>query len=447
MTTPADTKRADAKRVAVACLIGTAIEWYDFFIYGTASALIFPKLFFPSVDPTAATLLSFSTFALAFMVRPIGGLIFGHFGDRIGRKALLVTTVLLMGTATTLIGLLPTYAAIGVAAPLLLVVLRVLQGISVGGEYGGAVLMAVEHAEPGKRGYYGSWVQMGSPAGLILANAAFLSVTQLPEDALLSWGWRIPFLLGSILLVVGVVIRLRITESPRFEEVRQQGDIAKVPALVVLRDYPGRVLLTAGAYVGTGVVFYGSSIFGLSYGIDKLGFTRPQVLTIVLIGQVLALFAMPMFATLSDRIGRKTVFIGSLVGMGVLVFPWLWLYGTGSFAWALLGFLLLYLPYAANYGTMAAFFAEVYETRIGYSGLSLGYQLGTVFGSGFAPMIALWLLRETGTVTAVGFYMIGAVIISMLCAYLLTSATSVAFRSPHYSFRESEMRTSELKPH
>jgi MFS family permease len=433
MTTPANAKapataKDSAKRVAMACLIGTAIEWYDFFIYGTASALIFPKLFFPSFDPAAGTLLAFSTFALAFVVRPIGGVIFGHFGDRVGRKALLVATVLLMGTATTLIGLLPTYASIGVAAPLLLVLLRILQGISVGGEYGGAVLMAVEHSEPGRRGYYSSWVQMGSPAGLILANAAFLLVTQLPEDALLSWGWRIPFLLGSVLLVVGLVIRLSISESPRFEEVKQQGDIAKVPALVVLRDYPGRVLLTAGAYIGAGIVFYGSSIFGLSYGIEKLGFTRPQVLSFVLIGQVMAFFAMPAFATLSDRVGRKAVFQASLVGMGVLVFPWLWLYSTGIYVWGLLGFLLLYLPYAANYGTMAAFFAEVYETRIGYSGLSLGYQLGTVIGGGFAPMIALALLRETGTVTSVGLYMIAAVVISMACAFLLTSAA--AAKSP-----------------
>jgi MFS family permease len=420
MTTP-----DSAKRVAMACLVGTAIEWYDFFIYGTASALVLPKLFFPSLDPAAGALLSYSTFALAFIVRPIGGLIFGHFGDRVGRKALLVTTVILMGTATTLIGLLPTYASIGVVAPLLLVVLRVLQGISVGGEYGGAVLMAVEHSEPGRRGYRGSWVQMGSPAGLILANAAFLLVTQLPGDALLDWGWRIPFLLGSVLLVVGLIIRLRIPESPRFEEVKQHGDIAKVPALVVLRDYPGRVLLTAGAYVGTGVVFYGSSIFGLSYGVEKLGFTRSQVLAIVLIGQVLAFFAMPVFATLSDRVGRKAVFLASQVGMAVVVFPWLWLYGTGSFGWGLLAFLLLYLPYSASYGTMAGFFADVYETRIGYSGLSLGYQLGTVLGSGFAPMIAVALLRETGTVTSVGWYMIGAVVVSILCASLLTSAATV----------------------
>ena len=414
----------------MACLVGTSIEWYDFFIYGTASALILPKLFFPSFDPAAGTLLSLSTFALAFIVRPIGGLIFGHFGDRVGRKALLVSTVILMGTATTAIGLLPTYTSIGVAAPLLLVLLRVLQGISVGGEYGGAVLMAVEHAESGRLGYYGSWVQMGSPTGLILANAAFLIVTQLPEKSLLDWGWRIPFLLGSLLLVVGLVIRLRISESPRFEEVKQQGELAKVPALVVLRQYAGRVLLTAGAYFGTGVVFYGSSIFGLSYGIEKLGFSRSQVLSFVLIGQVLAFFAMPLFATLSDKIGRKAVFLAAQVGMAALVFPWLWLYGTGSFGWGLTGFLLLYLPYSASYGTMAAFFAEVYETRIAYSGLSLGYQLGTVVGSGFAPMIALWLLHQTGTITAVGFYMIGAAALSLLCASLLTSAAAVKSRHP-----------------
>jgi MFS family permease len=414
----------------MACLVGTSIEWYDFFIYGTASALILPKLFFPSFDPAAGTLLSFSTFALAFIVRPIGGLIFGHFGDRVGRKALLVSTVILMGTATTVIGLLPTYASIGVAAPLLLVLLRVLQGISVGGEYGGAVLMAVEHAESERLGYYGSWVQMGSPTGLILATAVFLGITQLSEESLLGWGWRIPFLLGSLLLIVGLVIRLRISESPRFEKVKQQGEIEKVPALVVLRQYAGRVLLMAGAYFGTGVVFYGSSIFGLSYGIEKLGFSRSQVLSFVLIGQVLAFFAMPLFATLSDKVGHKTVFLASQVGMAALVFPWLWLYSPGNFGWSLVGFLLLYLPYSASYGTMATFFAEVYETQIGYTGLSLGYQLGTVFGSGFAPMIALWLLHKTGTITAVGFYMIGAVTLSLLCASLLTSAAAVKSRRP-----------------
>jgi MFS family permease len=422
-------RRGKANSVAMACLVGTSIEWYDFFIYGTASALFLPKLFFPSVDPIAGTLLSYSTFMLAFIVRPIGGLIFGHFGDRVGRKALLVATIILMGVATTMIGLLPTYASVGVAAPLLLVLLRVLQGVSVGGEYGGAVLMAVEHSESDRLGYYGSWVQMGSPAGLILANAVFLIITQLSDSVVLSWGWRIPFLLGSVLLVVGLVIRLGISESPRFEEVKRQGAIEKVPALVVLRHYAGQVMLTAAAYVGTGVVFYGSSIFGLTYGVSKLGFTKSEVLSFVLIGQVLAFFAMPAFATLSDKIGHKTVFLASQVGMGVFVFPWLWLYGSGSFVWGLVGFLLLYVPYSASYGTMATFFAKVYETRIGYSGLSLGYQLGTVFGSGFAPIIALWLLNTTGTITAVGFYMIGAVALSLLCASLLTSA--IAFKAPH----------------
>lgn len=415
--------RGESKSVAMACLVGTSIEWYDFFIYGTASALVLPKLFFPEFEPVAGTLLSFSTFALAFIARPIGGLIFGHFGDRVGRKALLISTVILMGLATTLIGILPTYSSIGLAAPLLLVFLRVLQGISVGGEYGGAVLMAVEHSESGRTGYYGSWVQMGSPAGLILANAVFLGISPLPESALLDWGWRIPFLLGSVLLFVGLIIRLRISESPRFEEVKQRGQVVKIPVMVVLRQYSGRVLLTAGAYFGTGVLFYASSIFGLSYGVSKLGFTRSEVLWFVLIGQVLAFFAMPLFAMLSDKVGRKTVFLAAHVGMAALVFPWLWLYSTGSWAWGLLAFLLLYVPYSASYGTMATFFAEVYETRIGYSGLSLGYQLGTVFGSAFAPMISLWLLQRTGTMTAVGFYMIGAVAVSFVCASLLTSAS------------------------
>ncbi len=415
--------RGATNSVAMACAVGTTIEWYDFVIYGTASAFFLPKLFFPSVAPAAATLLSFSTFALAFIVRPIGALVFGHFGDRIGRKALLVVTIILMGTATTVIGLLPTYASIGVAAPLLLVLLRLLQGISISGEFGGAVLMAVEHSEPGRLGYHGSWVQMGAPAGVILANAGFLIITQLPESALLSWGWRIPFLLGSVLLVVGLAIRLRISELPRFEEVKQQGAIANVPALVVLREYGARVLLTAGAYVGTGVVFYGSSIFGLTYGVSKLGFSKSEALSFVLIGQVLVFFAMPVFARLSDKVGHKTIFLASHVGMVIVVFPWLWLYGTGSYLWGFVAFLILYLPYAASYGTMATFFAEIYETRIAYSGLSLGYQLGAVLGGSFAPLIALWLLNQTGAITAVGYYMISAIVLSLLCASLLTTAT------------------------
>ena len=281
--------------------------------------------------------------------------------------------------------------------------------------------MAVEHSEAGREGYYGSWVQMGSPAGLILANAVFLGIAQLSDVQVFGWGWRIPFLLGSLLLIIGLVIRLRIAESPRFEEVKEKGEIAEVPAMVVIRQYAGRVLLTAGAYFGTGVIFYGSSIFGLSYGIQKFGFSRSDVLSFVLIGQVLAFFAMPVLAILSDKIGRKVVFLASHVAMAALVFPWLWLYSTGTYEWGLIGFLLLYLSYSGSYGTMGTFFAEVYETRIGYSGLSLGYQLGTVFGSGFAPMIALWLVQQTGTITAVGYYMIGAVALSFLCASLLTT--------------------------
>lgn len=408
-----------ARKVAMGSFIGTAIEWYDFFIFGTAAALVFPQLFFPEADPLAGTLLSFATFALAFVVRPIGGVIFGHFGDRIGRKKLLVVSLGLMGAATTAIGFLPTYASIGVAAPLLLVLLRVLQGLSVGGEYGGAVLMATEHATPGRRGFYGSWVQMGSPAGLICANAAWIFVSQLSEEALMSWGWRVPFLLGSVLLFTGLVIRMKLTESPSFERARQTNQLAKVPILVVLKEYKWTVLLVAGAQVGVGPVFYISSVFGLKYGSTELGFTRTDVLTFVIIGQLYVFFAVPLFAHLSDRVGYRKVFNWGLIGMALMSLPWLWLFGTGSYGIALLGFLLLYTPYSATWGTMATFFANVFPTRIGYSGLSLGYQLGTIVGGGLTPLAAAALYGRYQSILPVAMLMVAGCVLSFACATYL----------------------------
>lgn len=406
-------------KVAVGTFIGTTIEWYDFFLYGTASALIFSRLFFPSFDPLTGTLLSFATFGVAFVARPIGGIIFGHFGDRIGRKPMLVITLLMMGVATGLVGLLPGYDTIGVAAPILLVALRIVQGIAVGGEYGGAVLMAVEHAGDRRRGLYGSWVQAGSPAGLILSNVAFLAVSRLPDQQLFSWGWRIPFLVSFVLVIVGLVIRLTLSESPKFEAVVRVTGAASAPILIVIRNDWRKVLLTAGAYISAGVTVYGAAVFSLSYASTTVGFSRTEALMLITLGQVLAFVAIPLFGALCDRVGERKVFVAGVVGMGVLIFPWLWLLNTGVFAAALLGYCLLFIPYSACYGSMASFFASVYDTRVGYSGFSLGYQLGTVVGSAFAPIIAAQLLASTGTVASVGWYMVIAAVVSFVSAIYL----------------------------
>ncbi|WP_246244634.1 MFS transporter [Pseudonocardia bannensis] len=409
--------------------IGTTIEWYDFFLYGTASALIFSKLFFPSYEPLVGTLLSFATFGVAFLARPLGGIIFGHFGDRFGRKPMLVITLMMMGVATGAIGLLPTYETIGVAAPIVLVLLRILQGLSVGGEYGGAVLMTVEHAPPNRRGWYGSWVQAGSPAGLIISNAVFLLITtQVSQEQLLAWAWRIPFLASFVLVIVGIVIRLSLEESPAFQRVAKSERVETAPLVTVLRNHKRQVLLTAGAYVSTGVTVYLAAVFSLSYGTTTVGFSYSEMLVLVLLGQILAFVLMPTFSHVSDRVGHKRVFMIGIVGMALMAFPWLWLLTTGDFVPALLGFVLLFIPYSATYGTMAAFFAGVYETRIGYSGLSLGYQLGTVVGSALAPITATALVAATGTVASVGWYMVATAVLSLAAAIWLTSAVAAPVR-------------------
>lgn len=327
-----------AKKAALGSFVGTSIEWYDFFIYGTASALVFRHVFFPSHDPLVGTLLSFATFGVAFVARPLGGIIFGHFGDRIGRRPTLVVTLVMMGVATGLVGLLPSYDSIGIIAPVLLVILRVLQGLSVGGEYAGAVLMTVEHAPKARRGLYGSWVQAGSPAGQIMANGVFLITTALmSEDQLLGWGWRIPFLASFALVVVGLVIRLAVEESPEFERVEQLDKKEKSPLVTLLRHYPKQVVLMAIAYLGTGVVIYGAAVYSLSYGTTRLDFSYSQMLLMVLLCQVITLILIPVFARTADRVGIKKVFLIGNIGMGLMGVPWVLLLDTGQFGLAMLG--------------------------------------------------------------------------------------------------------------
>ncbi|WP_433509363.1 MFS transporter [Nonomuraea sp. CA-143628] len=407
-------------RVVLASLAGTTIEWYEFFIYGTAAVLVFDKLFFPSYDDLVGTLLSLSTFALAFVARPIGGALFGHFGDRLGRKSMLVVTLCLMGGATLCIGLLPTYDSIGVAAPILLVLLRVVQGLSLGGEYGGAVLMSVEHAARSRRGFFGALVNTGAAWGLLLANLVFLLTSRLSDDAFLTWGWRVPFLLSAVLVGFGLLIRLKLAESPDFQEVRQRGEVRKAPLAEVLSRHWRRVILMCLAYIPAGATFYIATIYSLGYGEKKLGLDRDMILQLVLLVNVFTIAAIPFFGWLSDRVDRKKIFWVSIIGMAALPYVWFSAFQSGSFGVMLLGFLALFIPYAANYGTMPTFFAHVFPPEVRYTGMSVGYTLGTVFGSGLAPIIATWLYDSTGTSTSIALYMTAAGLVGAVATLFLS---------------------------
>jgi metabolite-proton symporter len=408
------------KQVALASLIGTSIEWYDFFIYGTAAALVFNALFFPGFDPLTGTLLAFSTFTIGFVARPIGGVIFGHFGDRIGRKAMLVTTLLLMGGATFLIGCLPTYAAIGVGAPLLLVALRLIQGLALGGEWGGAVLMAIEHAPGARRGFYGSFPQMGVPIGLILATLVFLPLAALPEQQFLSWGWRVPFMLSILLVVVGLVIRLKIAESPVFQRIKEGNVVSRTPIAEVLKAHPKQVLLVAGAYISSGIFFYLLVVFNLGYATQELGLERSTMLIIVLISTLLGLMVIPASGVLSDTFGRRPLFLIGEVVIALLAFPIFWVLDTKAFVLILVGYTVGTIAYSIPLAMMASFFSELFGTRVRYSGVSLGYTLGTILGSSLAPLIAAALLARTGSTVSVSIYIIATAVISFVCVLVLS---------------------------
>ncbi len=316
MSTSQDTTSspgAQPMKVAVASFIGTTIEYYDFFIYATAAAMIFPELFFPGSSPLVGTLLAFASLGVGFLARPLGGVVFGHFGDRVGRKKMLVISLLTMGVATLLIGLLPTYAQIGLAAPILLTLIRLVQGFAVGGEWGGAVLMAVEHAPPGRRGFYGAFPQMGAPAGVALATAAFFMATQLSDEAFMSWGWRLPFVFSAVLVVIGLVVRFTVTESPDFVAVREGAKDVKLPIVEVWRRHPREVMLVAGACLGQSVYAYILLAYLVSYGTANVGLTRPQVLSSLFIAAALCTVLVPLYGAIADRVGRKTVYLVGIV--------------------------------------------------------------------------------------------------------------------------------------
>jgi len=407
------------RKVVVASFIGTTIEWYDFFIYTTAAALIFPQLFFPSFEPLAGTLASFATYAVGFLARPLGGVIFGHYGDKIGRKAMLVTTLLIMGIATFLVGLLPTYETIGIWAPILLVVLRLLQGLGLGGEWGGAVLMAVEHSPDDKRGLNGSWPQMGVPAGLVLGTGAFAAVSAISGDAFVTWGWRVPFLLSILLIALGLYIRLAIYESPAFSRVRESGTEARMPIVDVFRTYPKNVLLVVGSRIGIDVVFYIFAVYMLTYVTTNLGLPRNLGLIAVSIAALIEIFTIPAFASLSDKVGRRPVLMAGAAFLGLWIFPFFWLLDTGSASLIILAVIVgLSIGHAMVYGTQASFYAELFGTRVRYSGASLGYQLAGIFGGALAPIVATALYAATGGPGLIGVYVAVLCLLSIVCVYL-----------------------------
>ncbi|MGA5006492.1 MULTISPECIES: MFS transporter [Streptomyces] len=394
-----------SRKAVFASWIGTTIEYYDFAIYGLAASLIFAPLFFPSTDPTVGTLLSLSSFAVGYLTRPLGALVFGHFGDRIGRKAVLIVTLVLMGVATFAIGLLPTYSQIGVAAPVLLIVARLVQGFSVGGEYGGAVLLAVEHSSERQRGLFGSIVNTGATVGLVLANVAFILVFQLPDDQMLAWGWRIPFLFSSILVVVGLVARYSLEESPDFAEAKDQGTVRGVPALEVLRHHLGTVLLVAVGIIAAGSAFTMTTVFSLTYGRDALGLDNSAMLTALLPATAVILVGLPLFGRLSDRVGVRPVFLAGAASLVVLPFVWFALMDTGRYVPMLLGFALLFVGYSANYAVVPAYFSQVFPPAVRFTGMSIGLTLGLIAGNAVAPAVSASLMDATGGWLAIAGYM------------------------------------------
>ena len=407
------------RRVLVASAVGSALEWYDFFIYGTAAALVFGKLFFPQQDPTVGTLLAFATFGVAFVARPFGGMFFGHLGDRIGRKPVLVITLLLVGAGTFLIGLLPTYESIGIWAAVLLVLLRLVQGFGAGAEYGGAVIMAVEHAPPGKRGLYGSVAPLGVTVGLLLANAVFWPFAVMPEEDFLSWGWRVPFLLSIALILVGFYIRAKVSETPVFAEIAAKNKAARSPVLEAVQRHPREFLVVVGARLAENGLGYLFPVFALNYMTQQLHLAKPMVLQGNMLAYTVQLLTIPFFSWLSDRVGRRPVYMGGAIFSALFAFPFFMLVNTQSPPVIYFALMLgIAVGVAAMFGPQAAYFAELFGARLRYSGFAFARELGSILAGGPAPFVASALLLWAGGAPwGVAVYMMVLALVTALAVY------------------------------
>ena len=422
--------QSNMRKVALTALAGTSIEWYDFFLYGAAAALVFPTVFFGEVEPATAYILSFLTFAAGFIARPVGGIIFGHFGDRVGRKRTLVVALLLMGVSSTLIGLLPPYAMIGVAAPILLTLLRFAQGLAIGGQWGGAMLLVTESAPDDKRGYYGAYAQAGAPVGVILANLAFIFTSALvSEEFFMTWGWRIPFLVSVILIGISMYIQLNLEDTKAFRELENSSKekqetettmpITRSPVLEALRKYPRRILLAAGAFLSVQVTFYILIAFLLAYGVASAEMSRDDMLTAVLIASAIMVPIQFVFSAYSDRHGRRGIFMLGAALTAVWAFAIFPLVDTGNFYLIILAIAGGLVFLAMMYGPQAAFFTELFSTEVRYSGATLGYQIGAILGGAFAPSIAALLWTDYDIIW-VSVYIAVASLLSLISVYMLT---------------------------
>ena len=430
--TPTAPATSSLPRVVGASIVGTVVEWYDFFLYGAAAALVFPRLFFPDSDPLVGTLLSFTTYALGFVARPVGGLVFGHYGDRIGRKRLLMVSLVMMGVATFLIGLLPTHAQVGSWAPVLLVVLRLVQGFAVGGEWGGAVLLVAEYGTPARRGFWASWPQAGVPAGNLVAAGvlAVLSAT-LSEEAFFSWGWRVAFLLSAVLILVGYWIRTSVQESPVFREAQERSaarpEPAKLPVAEVLRSHPRGVLTGAGLRFGENIAFYVLTAFSLTYVAETTELTRTDALNAVLAGCAAEVLAIPLFGALADRVGRRVVTAAGAVGTAVWAFAFFALADSGSRAALVLAVVVGLVLHGAMYGPQAAYISELFPTRLRYTGASVAYQLTSIVAGSLAPIIAVALLDRTGSSLPVSVYLAASCVLTAVAALTGRDRTGLTF--------------------
>jgi MFS family permease len=418
------------RSIFAASFIGTSIEWYDYYIFGTAAALVFGSVFYPEFSPVAGTLAAFATFAVGFIARPLGAAVIGHFGDRIGRKSMLVLTLLLTGVATFLIGVLPTFAAIGIAAPILLVTLRLAQGFGVGGEWGGAVLIATEHASSRRRAVYGSFAQFGVPVGVLTSNLAFLAVSGLSNEDFMAWGWRIPFLLSIVLVVVGFIVRSRLQDAPEFEQIKQQRAVSKVPIAELVRTQPLLLTLASLASIAPPAVGYTVIVYMLTYGTKEVGFARPTLLTLILLSTIVWIATIIGAAVLADRYGAKRVFVIGALTSVVWPLPMFALVDTGNAGLAFIAFCIAAVVQGIMAGAQGGLFTEIFDVRVRYSGISVAYQLGGMIGGAVTPIAATALFAAYGTSMAVGLYVTALCLASFAAALALRVPDGAAASSP-----------------